>query len=849
MPLFRALVLGYARNGMLRAIVTLVAVAVGVASLFAIDLANATAVDSFARSVNVLSPHVNLQVVGAGRGFDERTLLRVQRIRGIRTANPTVTGELTLAGSGPRAEVVVNTVGLDSTRADLPPGVGLATSSHFNIGDFIDENGILISDRLAKRERLHVGSRMNALADGAPVHLRVMGLIPARRVGIDAYVAFVDIATAQDIFREVGRLDRIDLAVDPTKMAQVRARLAQILPPGTEAVAPKTRQDQVQRMLASFQMNLAALAYVALLVGGFLIYNAVAIAVVQRRNDVGTLRALGARRRQIVGVFLAEGALYGAIGSAFGLLFGALLARYAVAAVQTTVSTLYIGSHADGVRFSLALALKAYFVGVGIAMASAVIPAIEASRTPPASTMRERGVSERGLGKALPLSIAAALLFLAAAWGVAKMPAVGNGIPLFGYLAGALCIAGVSALAPSGVLLAASLLRSLAGERAVGGIAVGFLRGSPRRYAVAVATLATAVGMMLSIGILVASFRTTVAQWAYSALPADLYVTPVGPSDASSRGGFPGSVAQKIAALPGVRAVDDIRGFSVIVRGDIAQLEATNLASFTNRRKLPFIDAPSPRRLGALMHGRNAVAISEPFSVHYGMHVGDRFHLNTPSGRVALRVVALYNDYSTGGGTFLMDAATFRRLYKDDRLDSLAVYARRGASLDLLRNRIYRALFPLRAQVESNRELRGFALGVFDRTFAITGALYAIGTLIAILGTVGTLVALVIERRREIALARYLGLTRRGVVRTVLLQALAIGAIAALLGTALGVLLGGDLIFVINRQSFGWSIGWNAPAELFLQSGLLVIATAFMAALYPAKLAAEIRTLEALRVE
>ncbi|MDH2910882.1 MAG: FtsX-like permease family protein [Candidatus Eremiobacteraeota bacterium] len=850
MALFGALVLGYARNGALRAAFTLVAVAVGVASLFAIDLANATAVASFARSVNVLSPRVNLQIVGAGRGFDERTLLRVQRIPGVRSAEPTIAGEISIGRStGPFAGTVLNTIGVDITRAALPPGAAIAASSHFNLGQFIDESGVLVSDRLAAREGLHLGSRFKAWADGAPVHLRVMGLIPAHRVGIDAYVAFVDIATAQRIFHEVGRLDRIDLVVDPARLREVRSLLARVLPPGAQAIAPKTRQDQVDRMLASFQMNLAALAYVALLVGGFLIYNAVAISVVQRRNDVGTLRALGASRMQILRVFLGEGALYGAIGSALGLALGALLARYAVAAVQTTVSTLYIGSHADGVRFSLALAVKAYLVGVAIAVTSAAIPAFEASRTQPALAMRERGVSERGLGRLLPISTAAAVVLLVAAWLSSRLPAVGSGIPLFGYLAGALCIAGIAALAPAGVLLASLLLRAFAGERAVPGLAVGFLRGSPRRYAVAVATLATAVGMMLSIGILVASFRTTVAQWAYSALPADLYVTPIGGNDASSRGGFPGSVARKISALPGVRAVDSIRGFSVVVRGDLAELGATNLASFTNRRKLPFIDGPSPQRLGELMHGRDAVAISEPFAVHFGMHVGDTFHLDTPSGRVALRVVALYNDYSTGGGTFMMDESTFRRLYKDDTLDSLAVYARPGVPLGRLRSRIVEAMLPLRAQVESNRELRGFALGVFDRTFAITGALYAIGTLVTILGTIGTLVALVIERRREIALARYLGLTRAGVVRSVLLQALAIGAIASVLGTALGLLLGRDLIFVINKQSFGWLIGWNAPGELVLQSMVLVIVIALVAALYPAKLAADIRTLEALRVE
>ncbi len=850
MALFRALVLGYARNGALRAAFTLIAVAVGVASLFAIDLANATAIASFARSVNVLSPHVNLQIVGAGRGFDERTILRVQRIPGVRVAEPIVTGELGLdERAGPFAGTVLNTIGVDITRAALPPGVRIAATPHVNLGNFIDENGVLVSDRFAAREGLRVGSTLRARAGGEPVRLRVMGLIPARRVGIDAFVAFVDIATAQQIFHEVGRLDRIDLDVDPGRLSEVRAALARVLPRGTQAIAPKTRQDQVDRMLASFQMNLAALAYVALLVGGFLIYNAVAISVVQRRNDVGTLRALGASRAQILRVFLGEGALYGAIGSALGLALGALLARYAVAAVQTTVSTLYIGSHADGVRFSLALALKAYFVGVAIAVASAAIPALEASRTPPALAMRERGVSERGIGRLLPISSAAAVASFVAAWLCSKLPAVGSGIPLFGYLAGAFCIAGIAALAPVGVVLASVLLRAVAGERAVGGLAVGFLRGSPRRYAVAVATLATAVGMMLSIGILVASFRTTVAQWAYSALPADLYVSPLGATDASSRGGFRGAIARKIAALPGVRAVDTIRGFSVVVRGDLAELGATNLASFTNRRKLPFIDAPPPRRLGELMHGRDTVAISEPFAVHFGMDVGDTFHLDTPSGRTAFRVVAIYNDYSTGGGTFMMDESTFRRLYKDDTLDSLAIYARPGASLDRLRGRISAALRPLRARIESNRELRGFALGVFDRTFAITGALYAIGTLVTILGTIGTLVALVIERRREIALARYLGLTRNGVLRSVLLQALAIGAVAAVLGTALGLLLGRDLIFVINRQSFGWLIGWDAPLALVLQSIFLVLAIALVAALYPAKLAADIRTLEALRVE
>jgi len=209
----------------------------------------------------------------------------------------------------------------------------------------------------------------------------------------------------------------------------------------------------------------------------------------------------------------------------------------------------------------------------------------------------------------------------------------------------------------------------------------------------------------------------------------------------------------------------------------------------------------------------------------------------------------VYNDYSTSGGTFMMDRATFARLYHDDTVDSIAVYAKPGVNLADLRTAIVRKLEPLRIDINTNREIRAYAIAIFDRTFAITNALYGISLTIAILGVVSTLFALVLERREEIALLRYIGLTRAGVRRTVLVQAAVVGVLAAAIGIGLGILLAADLIYVINRQSFGWLIEWKSPGWFYLQAAGMVIVAALVAAIYPARVASRIEMSQVLRAE
>ena len=850
--LFRALVLGYLRRNSLRAAATLLAVVLGTAVAYAIDLANATSVASFARSVDVIANRVNLQVFGIGPGFDERKLLAVERLDGVESASPVVEGEVVVGARHgvPQSGEILHVLGIDATRAALPVAFFAAQASsptQFDLNAFINENGIVISSRIAQAYRLHIGSLLHATAGPHDVALRVMGIEPARGVGVDSSVVFADLATAQPLFSKIGRLSRIDLIVQNNRIGAVQKRLIAMLP-GTRVLTPHVRADEIRRMLASFAMNLSALADVALLVGMYLIANAVSISVVQRRAQIATLRALGASSRSIFGVFAAEGAIYGVVGAAIGLVVGALLANLSVGAVQETVSTLYVGSHADHVAYSWTATVRAFLLGAGAAILASVLPAREAARTSPAFAMRTQGSYERDatrlVRRATPIGFAV-LLF---AWGLAKLPAI-HGMPLFGYASGLMIILGATFCSPALVLSAAWLLGKCGIRGPAFSSALAFLRASPRRFATAVTSLAVAVGMAVAIALLVASFRTTVVSWTRDALGADLYIKTPGAVDASFQGYFSPHDVRLVRNVPGVAAVDTFRGIDIVIDGRSATLGATDFSSIQKRNKLRFLGHVDLAQLAQRMRGQDVAVISEPFATNFSRDVGQTVIVPSLHGPVELKIIAIYNDYSTAGGSLIVDRSTFARLYHDDGVDSIAVYARPGVPLALLRTRIERAVAPLRMDINTNRELRTFAIGIFDRTFAITSALYVIALTIAMLGVIGTLFALVTEKRVEIGLLRYLGMTRAQVRTSVLVQAAFVGVVAAGLGIAIGLALGALLVFVINRQSFGWLIEWHAPMSIFVQAFVMTLVAALLAALYPGILAARIRGTEVLRVE
>jgi putative ABC transport system permease protein len=850
MMLLRALVGGYIRANAARAAITFVAIALGVAIAFAVDLANGTAIASFARSVDVVANHVNLQVTGNGRGFDERVLLEVQRQDGVQSATPVIEGELAVGAGAAAFEggELLHVMGVDVTRTALPRGAADASQSLPDLNRFINGAGILVSERIAREYRLKTGSTLRGFAGARPVSLYVSGIIPAG-AGVDSSLAFVDIATAQEKFSRVGLLDRIDCIVDPARLPQVQRAIEKIVPPGARVIEPRVRTAELHSLLRSFELNLEALGYVALLVGMYLIYNAVAISVVQRRFEIGTLRALGATRLQIFGAFATEGVLFGIAGALAGLLLGAFLAQFSVAAVSETVSTLFMGTHADAVAYSAPAALKAFALGVALSALSAVVPAIEAASTPPARAMRAGAIFERHVPQVARGIVGAGLVLLAFAAVAARFPAL-DGLPVFGYVSALAMIGGTSLLIPSVLSLTLRPLRSVTRRRTSAlSLAFSAMTASRGRFSVAIASLMVAVAMMVAIAIMVGSFRATIVAWADQTLAADLYVGTPGEADASYEGYFSPSAVARIARIGGVEAVDTYRGFNVPFRGRLVQLGATDFNPRTTPRKLRFIGRVDVAQLVKQMPAGDNVVVSDPFVNRFGLRPGDSFRFATPAGVRTFHILAEYNDYSTSEGTFMMARRSFERLYRDDTVDAIAVYVKSGASIPGVRSRIVRASSPLAVTITTNRELRSYVVQVFNRTFAITSALYAISIIIAVLGVMSTLIALVLERRPEIALLRYLGLRTAQVRQMVLAQAALIGVFAGVAGICLGVVLALLLIYVINRQSFGWLIELRWPWAFFAEAIALIVAAAILAALVPSNLAARIRTSEALRTE
>ena len=846
--LFRSLVLGYLWANRLRSLVTILAIGLGVALFVAVDLANATAIASFTSNVNIVTSRVNLQVLGAGQGFDERTLVKVMRVPDVSQATPVIEDSIVVGArqGDPSSGEILRVLGVDLLQP-LPEGVDVSTGPNDPYG-LIAGRGAIVSQRVVDRFHVHVGGTLAALANGVPISLRVAAILPRKVAAVDSSVVFVDIVTAQELFGKVGLIDRIDCIVAPEHLASVRAAMARVVPPGTRLVEPATRTNEVRRLLRSFQVNLTAISLIALLVGAFLIYNTVAISVVQRRAEIGTLRAVGATRVQIFGTFLLEGAIFGILGSLLGLLFGVILAALSVGAVARTVDTLYVGTHVDRVVYDPLLLWQAFLFGVVVAIASAIVPAIEAAATRPARTIASRGF-ESTMSRVAELFALSGLFLLAIAALAARGPAI-DGLPFFGYASAVCIILGTSFFVPLAVIGSARLLQRLGYRFSSSALlAAANFGGTPRRNSLAVASLAIAVAMIVGVAVSVFSLRATVAAWLDQTLIADLFVRPLGVSGENYDARLPESIPQRIRTLPGVAAVDTFRGITVPFRGSLITLARIDFRTLADRDWIHVTGGADARTLSRILPGTTGVVVSAPFAERSGLRPGDTMVLDTPSGTVAFHVSALYDDYANNAGTAIVDQRTFTRLYHDNSASMFSIYAKPGTDVNALRTRVIRSALPVRLEVETTGQLRGVVFAIFDRTFLLTQALNIIAISIAVMGVVSTLFALVLERRREIGILRYLGLPIRAVRRMILYEAALIGALGGLFGIGAGMLLGLLLIFVIDRQAFGWPMQLHVPYWSLAESLLLVMAAAILAGLYPAQVAARIATADAVRAE
>ncbi|MFN3856774.1 MAG: FtsX-like permease family protein [Caulobacter sp.] len=841
----RWLILGEWRAYPARVATAALAIAVGVALGFAVHLINASALSEFSRAIAAVNGQADLQVqAGSAAGLPEGLYPALARVPGVAVASPVIQ----LQASLPGARQGVTLLGVDIFRAGAAtPGLlgkpftlpanerGAAVGGGSAL---LDENAVFLSQALIDEGRLRPGQVVPITAAGRTVPTVLAGTLPGVAEG--QRIAVMDIAAAQWRFGQLGRLQRLDLKLTPgVDAGAVSRRVADLLPPGAVLTSPEGQERRGDALSRAYRVNLNMLALVALLTGGFLVFSAQSLSVARRRAQFALLRVLGTSRRGLMRQVLAEGLIVGAVGAGLGLVLGLGLAEGALRLLGGDLG----GGYFEGGRPSLVFAPGAAAVFFALGLVSAVggslLPAREAARAEPAVALKTAGdavdprVSPRPW-LALGLLLGGGLLSLA--------PPVA-GLPLLGYAAMALLLAGGVAAMP---WLARALITPLQRMRLRSPpieLAARRLWGAPSQAAVALCGIVASTSLMIAMAVMVSSFRGSVDDWLGQVLPHDLYLRFDGAADGS---GLDEAARRRLEAVPGVALAQFTRSQPLRLAEDRppVALVSQDRAGARQGGGLPVIGrtvAPPP--------GATPVWVSEPAAYLYRLKPGQTLDLPIAGGQRVF-VTAVWRDYARQNGAIVLDSADYDRL-TGDRLRSEAGFVLTpGADADAVA-RDLRAALPQdlagRAWLARPSEIRGLALRIFDRSFAITYLLEAIAILVGLAGVGATVSAQTLARTREFGMLRHIGVLRRQIVGMLAAEGALLGVVGGAAGITLGLVMSQVLIHVINPQSFHWTMSTRLPWGLFLVVAVALIAASAGAALLAGRRALSIDAVRAVR--
>ncbi|MEE2987565.1 MAG: FtsX-like permease family protein [Nitrospinota bacterium] len=849
--LFNALILRPLVRDPFRSAITVFGVAIGVAVFLSIRLANQQTMASFQESVDLVLGRANAIIHADGMPFDETVFAKLHPLREWMKAYPVIEGYGEEMSSGEVVEILGTDLLQDSGIRDYslktvePDLKGLLPL-------IMDPNGIIIPERFIPGTHFQPGDKARFLVFGKEQTLNVNAVLENRGLAkaLNGNFALMDIAAAQYVFGKTGKLDRIDVEFLQDKdFDRMKKKLSEVLPDFLRIDRPERKSRQVEKMLSAFQYNLTALSFVSLLVALYLIYNMIALSVVRRRVEIGTLRAMGATPLLIAAIFFLEAGILGTAGSVLGIWLGQYFAQFSLDAVSLTVNNLYTPSYAREVEFEWSQSLPYLIFGIVLSFISALIPAWDAASTPPTHVMR-RGSYDLKIFRGNRNLNRSAVLVLIAAGVCSQLPSI-NHFPYFGFFSVFLIILGLSLLSPSALLLGRNLTRGLC-RNLFGGeglLASMNLSQNVGRNSLAVSSLAIAFMMVISMSIMVHSFRQTVIVWIGQTLQADLFIRLAGGRDIDYQYTLPSDAVENLKNIEGVAEVDLFRAIDITYNDRPVVLATGDFSALSRHGNLVIKEGPPAQELDRVMVGHDRAIVSEAFTLKHRVDLGDPLTMNTPAGTMNLEIAAIYYDYSRERGYVVIDRTTFLKYYRDSNINSFVIYLGDKSKLETVRKQVIEILGEYKLVVRSNSELKKDVLYIFDKTFAITYSLEVIAIGVAVLGLFNTLISLILERRREIGILRFIGAFKYQVKRMILIEAGILGLIGSAMGIVAGIIVSYILIFVINKQSFGWTIQVFYPFKFIVLTTLVFWIVSWSAGLYPARIAARLNPMQAVRAE
>jgi putative ABC transport system permease protein len=850
MILLRLISWPYFRRHVLRTALTTAGIVLGVAVFVGMHTANQSVLFAFSHTVDRIAGKTELQVTAGEPGFDEEVLEKVQSAATVRVAVPVIEAvvDSKLKGQGNLLVLGIDMTGDRSLRDyDLESGDDAVVDDPLVF--LAQPDSIILSKEFADRNGIASGGRLTLGTVDGDRQFTVRGVMKSTGLtsAFGGNLAIMDIYAAQKMFGRGRKFDRIDLAVKPGRtLVEAEHEIAALVGPGFQVEPPSGRGQQFEAMLAAYSMMVNISSAFALFIGMFIIYNSFAIAVTQRRSEIGILRALGATRRQIRHLFLAESAVTGLIGSIGGVAFGLLIARAIAASIGTLIADVYgVAQHTDEIATSPMLLGTALVLGVATSMIAASIPARNAARVDPVQALQKGKYQVLSAGESRLRAVLAAIL------GVVSIVllTIGGPRPVF-YLGYALAIAASLLLAPLLSLALAKAARPLLKflRPVEGALAADSLIQAPRRTSASVAALMLSLALVVAFAGMARSSYSAVIDWMDTTLNPELFVTP-SQSIVIRTIRFPAAMTPQLAAVPGVQRVQMVRDGRIVFRQTPVMLVAVETRSIqqTVGRKPVAGNADEMYDKTAAGEG---VMVSDNLAKLHGLRLGETIEIPAPNGLIRLPIAGIVVDYSDQQGTILMDRALFIKYWNDDTVDIFRVYVARGANAAEVRQRILerfaneRQLFVL-----TNAELKGYIIRITDQWFGLTSVQIAVAVLVAILGIVNTLTVSITDRRRELGVLQAVGGLQRQIRHTVWIEALSIGTIGLVLGFVLGAVNLYYTLEIARHDIGGFALDYSLPLSTMAALVPTMLGAAFVAAIWPAESAVHGSLVEALEYE
>ncbi|WP_244232703.1 FtsX-like permease family protein [Methylacidiphilum caldifontis] len=828
-------------------ILNIFCIALGIANFIAIQLINHSALESFRASIDLVGGKANLEIAAESAPFDEQILSKVVSDPDVLVATP-ILEQVCMLENHPGEYLDIVGVDFLTNRPVRSFELSSTVNNKEDIIDFLkDPQAVGLNKKLAQRLGIKRGDRLKLRTPEGIVELKVHSFLELESgaIGSDEHMAVMDISNAQELFHKVGQLSRISCLVSKKKdrMEFIRS-LQEKLPPTVIVQTPEKRNMKIEKMLGSFQLNLTALSLISLFVGMFIIYNTVLVGVVRRRSEIALLRCLCLGSKSIIAACLGESLIVSIIGIVLGIPVGYVVASKLVGWVSSSLTSLYLLSSIEKIFISPYHLALAFIVGMAASGVASFFPSIEASKIVPVQAFSPATLEDK-VHRFGPFWFLCVIGFILLALILSFLSLMG-GLPVLSFGAALFLLLAFSFVSPFVCKIVVQLIKP---KQVTFKLILSHFRRSIHRNALTISALLTALAMVISVSVMIKSFRYTVDGWLKQSVRADLFVTTAANLASGIHQVLSSAAEELIKSDNRIEAVDRYYEFRSEFRNSPIKISAICFSVAAGRNNLEFRTGKAEKLLREAV-GSNRVFINESLSRKFKLKEKDIISLKTDKGRVDFEIFGIFKDYTTEFGLVLMDWQTMNKYWSQTGSNSLALYLKDSRQAEEIKKELDQKLQLLGDYiVYSNAQLRNEIFRIFDQTFSITQLLKITSLLISAAGIFFNLLILSSERNREIAILRSVGAPRQVVYALVLGESGLVGLISSLLGLIAGLALAVVLTYVINRSFFGWTIDWSTPWSTLLWLPLMVIFISLLASILPAFQLGKANISQNLRVE